>query len=364
MENSSNLKLTPIIEKHKELGARLAPFGGWLMPIQYSGIIEEHNWVRSFAGVFDTCHMGILEVEADLDNSNIEELVTVNLKNLSLNSCGYGFILNEDAGVIDDLIVYKLSLNKWLFVVNAATTEGDLNYLQGKFKGSVSIKNISGNLGKVDLQGPLSRDVLQGLLKKDIGLKYFHFDYFNLLGEEIIISRTGYTGELGFEFYMPKTKIPLLWDEILKDKRVKPAGLGARDTLRLEMGYSLYGQDIDSKTTPLEAGLKLFIDWDKEFIGKEALLKDKESGLKRRLVSFEANSRRAPRHNYRINYKDKDIGFVTSGSFSPSLGVGIGLGYITEKLAVGEDITLTDNAVKIEAKIVKRPFYKKGSVKN
>jgi len=218
-------------------------------------------------------------------------------------------------------------------------------------------------LGKIDLQGPESGKVLRSLINEDPHLKYYNFNYFTLLGEKIIISRTGYTGELGYELYMPNKKIVDLWDKILTDKLVKPVGLGARDTLRLEMGYSLYGQDIDKNTTPLEAGLEYFIDWDKEFIGKSALKKQKEKGLPRRMICFASGSRRSPRHNYHIVYKGEDVGKVTSGSFSPSLGISIGMGYVNCEVKVGELVDLCEGQVSINAKVVNKPFYKNGSAK-
>jgi len=364
MEDNTNLVTTPLIDKHKELGAKLAPFGGWLMPIQYSGIIDEHNWTRTNAGLFDICHMGEFSIEADLAKSNLGDLVTVNLTTMPVKSCRYGFMLNEQGGIIDDLVVYRVAEAKWMLVVNAATTSNDEAHMRKHLNSATRLENVSASLGKLDVQGPESGKVVSDLLGSDIKLKYYNFDYFNLLGEKIIISRTGYTGELGYELYMPNKKIAQLWDKILLDKRVKPVGLGARDTLRLEIGYSLYGQDIDQNTTPLEAGLEFFIDWNKEFIGKSALLKQKQGGIRNKLISFAADSRRSPRHNYRIVYKDKDIGKVTSGSFSPSLGFGIGMGYVSGEVALGEEIKLTEAAVSISAKVVKKPFYKTGSVKS
>ncbi len=329
------------------------------MPIQYSGIIDEHNWVRKSAGLFDICHMGEFSVQADLAKSNLSSLVTINLEGMPLGACRYGFMLNEQGGIIDDLLVYRITKTEWMIVVNAATTNGDFAHLEKHLNKETRIENISQSLGKLDLQGPLSAEVadLIGLGIKE--LRYYTFGYFNLLGEKIIISRTGYTGELGYELYMPNDKIPELWKKILDDPRVKPIGLGARDTLRLEMGYSLYGQDIDKNTTPLEAGLKHFIDWDKEFIGKDALLKQKRAHM----ICFIADSRRSPRHNYRIIYKDQDVGSVTSGSFSPSLGFGIGMGYVKNEVLPGEQISLGENSISINAKVTSKPFYKNGSAK-
>jgi len=363
MEENINLSVTPLIDNHKNLGAKLAPFGGWLMPIQYSGIIEEHNWTRTNAGLFDICHMGEFSIEADLTKSNLGDLLTVNLKLMPEGSCRYGFMLNEDGGIIDDLVVYRISGSKWMIVVNAATTGTDEAHIRKYINSATHLENISTSLGKLDLQGPESGSVVEGLVNEDLKLKYYTFNYFDLLGEKIIISRTGYTGELGYELYMPNKKIVQLWDRILTDKLVKPIGLGARDTLRLEIGYSLYGQDIDKNTTPLEAGLEYFIDWGKEFIGKTALKKEKQEGLSKRMICFASSSRRSPRHNYRIMHEGEDIGNVTSGSFSPSLGVGIGMGYVSREVKVGELVDLVEGSVSINAKVVNKPFYKNGSVK-
>jgi len=365
MPDSQELKNTPLFTSHKELGAKLAPFGGWLMPIQYSGIIDEHNWVRKNAGLFDICHMGEFMVQADLFKSNLGNLVTINLESMPQGACRYGFMLNEQGGIIDDLLVYRISNAEWMIVVNAATTNGDLAHLQKHLNKATGLENVSQSLGKLDLQGPQAEEVLADLAGPKVkDLRYYTFDYFNLLGEKIVISRTGYTGELGYELYMPNNKIPELWEKLLSDGRVKPIGLGARDTLRLEMGYSLYGQDIDKNTTPLEAGLNYFIDWDKDFIGKAALLKQKQEGASRRMIYFIADSRRCPRHNYRIIYKDQDAGSVTSGSFSPSLGFGIGMGYVNCQIPPGEQIVLRENSISINAKVTGKPFYKNGSAKS
>jgi len=365
MESNSALQQTPLFYQHEKLGAKLAPFGGWLMPIQYSGIIEEHNWVRKSAGLFDICHMGEFMLKADLTKSNFSNLVTINLEEMPKGSCRYGFMLNQQGGIIDDLLVYKISSAEWMLVVNAATSDGDFAHLKKSLTGDVKLENVSRTLGKLDLQGPFSSLVLAELAGPGIkSLNYYTFDYFNLLGEKIIISRTGYTGELGYELYMPNSKIVQLWEKLLSDERVKPIGLGARDTLRLEMGYSLYGQDIDKNTTPLEARLGYFVDWNKEFIGKPVLIKQKEDALARRMIYFIADSRRSPRHNYRIIYKNNDAGRVTSGSFAPSLGSGIGMGYVGSEISIGEQIVLSEGAISINAKVTNKPFYKNGSAKS
>jgi aminomethyltransferase len=364
MIDHANILATPLIEEHRSLHARLGPFGGWMMPIQYSGIIEEHLWTRKHAGLFDICHMGEFLIEADLLKSDIEHLVTIGLKGMNISSCRYGFMLNEEGGIVDDLLVYRISDTRWMVVVNAATTAGDESHMRKHLTGFTRFENASTSLGKLDLQGPEAGLVIRKLAGADIEkLRYYNFGHFTVLGEKIIISRTGYTGELGYELYMPNQKITLLWKKILEDDRVRPIGLGARDTLRLEMGYSLYGQDIDAKTSPLEAGLERFIDWDKDFIGKGALLKQKKEGLSRRMIYFMADSRRSPRHNYQIFYEARDAGTVTSGSFSPSLGCGIGMGYVSSEIAQGGQVLLSEGAVSISAKVVNKPFYKNGSAK-
>jgi aminomethyltransferase len=356
------LKTTPLLEEHKKLKALLAPFGGWLMPIQYSGIIDEHRACRSSACLFDICHMGEFAVEADLSACNLNSLFTFELLPMKDGSCRYGFILNEKGGIVDDLIVYRIKSDKWMIVVNAATTDNDEAHFRKYLAGKFVLKNVSAELGKLDLQGPASKKALEKIAGKNAGrLGYYTFDYFGVLGENIIISRTGYTGELGYELYMPNKKIPELWDAILSDRSVKPAGLGARDTLRLEMGYSLYGQDITSETTPIEAGLERFVDFNKDFIGKAALMAQKTGGAKKYPVCFIAGSRRSPRHNYKIVSGGREIGIVTSGSFSPSLEVGIGMGYAAAKLALGDHITLEEGKISIPAVVTKKPFYKNGT---
>ena len=364
MEENSTLRMTPLIQEHKELGAKLAPFGGWLMPIQYSGILQEHLWTRKNAGLFDICHMGEFIVQADLSKCNFSSLFTIDLEHMPQGCCRYGFILNQRGGIIDDLVVYRIGQSQWMVVTNAATTDKDHAHMRAILKGEFKLENVSAVLGKLDLQGKASAKVLVSLIGEEIlKLDYYTFDYFTVLGEKIIVSRTGYTGELGYELYMPNQRIVELWHKILEDKSVLPIGLGARDTLRLEMGYGLYGQDMCEETTPLEARAEHFICWDKEFIGKSALLEQKEKADYRKLVCFIADSRRSPRHNYRIFYQHQDIGQVTSGSFAPSLNFGIGMGYVEKEIAAGDQISLVDNSLLINAKIVAKPFYKFGSAK-
>lgn len=362
MSDSSNLKTTPLTDEHRRLNAKLAPFGGWLMPIQYAGIIAEHNWTRAEVSVFDICHMGEFLLKGDAAKSNFNKTVTIDVAAIPAGSCRYGFLLNDAGGILDDLIVYRMAQDEWMIVVNAATTDGDEAQFRKLLAPGTDFRNVSARTAKLDIQGPKSLDVVKDLAGPGVAdLGYYTFGRFDVLGEKAIVSRTGYTGELGHEIYIPADAVVKLWRALLADKRIKPAGLGARDTLRLEMCYPLYGQDLSPETTPLEAGLSRFVDMKKDFVGKAALASKKSA---KRLVYFTAASRRSPRHNYRIMKDGRDIGVVTSGSFSPSLSCGIGMGYVTADCPVGTQIVLKENDVEIPAAITTRPFYKNGSAKS
>ncbi|MFH1458820.1 MAG: glycine cleavage system aminomethyltransferase GcvT [Candidatus Omnitrophota bacterium] len=359
-------KVTRLLEEHKQLKARMAGFGGWLMPIQYQGIITEHNWTRKKCSIFDICHMGEFIVQVPADDLSFEKIVTVNTQKMPVKSCKYGFMLNQAGGIIDDVLVYRIKDNEYMLVVNAATKDSDKEHLRKNLSKNTEWKDISQITGKLDLQGPQAKAVLKMLIDKEKfeNLKYYNFDRFNILNENIIISRTGYTGELGYELYISNDKISELWKTLLSDERVKPAGLGARDTLRLEAGYPLYSQDIDINITPLEAGFEKVLDFSKDFIGKESLAKQKAAGITKKLTFFITESRRAPRHNYDIFFGDKKIGVVTSGSFSPSLTCGIGMGYVDINfITPGTEIILKDKEIEIKAKITEKPFYKKGTAR-
>jgi len=352
------LKKTPLYETHVALGAKMAPFGGWVMPIQYDGILAEHAHTRNEVSMFDICHMGEFLLEADPVSSGLDRIVTQNIRAMPKGSCRYGFILNEEGGIIDDLIVYRIKDRSWMIVVNAATISGDEKHFLDNLTGKYSFKNVSDSLGKLDIQGPKSKDVLIKIFGESVGdLGYYTFNEFSLWNERCIVSRTGYTGELGYEVYIPAAYAVKLWKVLLEDKRVKPAGLGARDTLRLEMGYPLYGQDLDTAHTPLEASFDKFVDMSKDFIGKSALLKENKDGLKERLISFKADSRRSPRHGFGIYSGQLRIGTVTSGSFSPSLSAGIGMGYVSLDCKIGTKLIVKDASSEIPVTVVRKPFY-------
>lgn len=359
------LRSTPLSGQHRALHALMAPFGGWDMPIQYEGIIAEHAWCRSHAALFDICHMGEFLFQGDFDRDGLEDVFTFSVKGIPVGRSRYGFLLNERGGVIDDLIVFRIAQEKVMIVVNAATADNDFRVIASRLKGG-EFRNISVETGKLDIQGPLARDVMVSAFGNEIaGIPYFKFIEIRILGVDALVSRTGYTGELGYEIFLPSSKVVELWDTLLKDERVKPAGLGARDVLRLEVGYSLYGSDIDEDTTPFEAGLEGFVNLDKNFVGREALLRQKEQGLSRQKVAFLVSGRRSPRHHYELCFGEESVGTVTSGVFSPMLGCGIGIGFVRPDLAVaGTPLTVRHERISMEATICELPFYKGGSLRS
>jgi aminomethyltransferase len=361
-----NLKSTPLLSRHQQLHALLAPFGGWNMPIQYEGIIAEHKWCREQVALFDICHMGEFLFKGDIDGSGLEHVFTFSVKSIPIGRSRYGFLLNEQGGIIDDLIVFRIAEDEAMIVVNAATIDNDFAVIQSRLKAGSDFTNVSAATGKLDLQGPLARQVLMDAFGAELGtIPYFKFVKTTILGVEAVVSRTGYTGELGYEIFLPAEKVVELWDLLLADQRVKPAGLGARDVLRLEVGYSLYGSDIDASTTPLEAGLAAFVNMEKEFIGRVALQKQQQEGLSRVKAAFQVHSRRSPRHHYEICFDGETVGSVTSGVFSPMLGCGIGIGYVKPEIAtLGARITVRHDKVSMEASIVELPFYKGGSLRS
>lgn len=365
MLSQTALKTTPLHEEHCTLGARMVPFAGWEMPLQYDGILAEYDYTRKGVAVFDTSHMGEYLLEGDYQKSGLDKVVTVRLQDMLVKSCRYGLMLNSKGGTIDDLIVYRIAEDNWMIVVNAALIEQKADHFIQHLTKGAHFQDISHQTGKLDIQGPRSREILSSLVAGIEKLDYYTFDYFPVLGEKVIVSRTGYTGELGYEIYFPWTKTQMLWKELLNNK-AKPAGLGVRDVLRIEMGYSLYGHELSESITPWEAGLGKFVDLEKEFIGKDALLEQQKKGVGRKIAYFASVSRRSPRGGQKIFSEDfKKIGEVTSGTFSPSLLKGIGMGFVVESAGErGREIHIGEKNNTIEAQITTRPFYKNGSIKN
>ncbi|MFA5772789.1 MAG: glycine cleavage system aminomethyltransferase GcvT [Thermoplasmata archaeon] len=354
------MKTTPLHEKHIELGAKMVNFNDWDMPIQYTSIIEEHMAVRKKAGMFDVSHMGDLIVSGNDAAEFINKVQTANIKKLSVGRMKYTHLLNDEGKIIDDLIIGKLIEKEFLWVVNAGTTDIVLNWLNKHVEGDVKIKNASDEYGCIAIQGPLAQNTLQKLTDYDLSqIKFFGFDHVEL-GEKCIVSRTGYTGEDGFEIISkPETTVDL-WDELLdagKEYGIKPAGLGARDTLRLEKGYLLSGQDFHNNRTPLEASAEWVVHWDHEFIGKNILVEQKKRGDYDRFVGMELLERGIPRTGHQISKNGKKIGTVTSGTMSPVLKKGIALGYVSYKYnEIGMDLTINIRDEEVKGKIVKVPF--------
>lgn len=360
-------KRTPLYETHLRLGARIVPFAGWEMPVQFKGIIEEHMAVRERAGLFDVSHMGEIKIAGPKAFDLLQYLLTNDLARLSVGGAQYNTMLNEQGGIIDDLIAYRAS-DHFLLIPNASNTEKVFNWIKAHAGQDVEVVNETMNWGEVALQGPQSQEILQKLISFDLNeLAYFHFiEGEKIAGAPVIISRTGYTGEDGFEILSSWDETPSVWDALMEagGDNILPCGLGARDTLRLEMKYPLHGNDIDETTNPLEAGLGWAVKLAKgDFIGKEVLLKVKEEGLTRKLVGFELLEPGVPRAHCDVLSEGGVIGKVTSGAFSPCLKIGIGMAYLKVGYdKIGTDIYILIRDKKVPAMVVETPFWKKGTV--
>jgi len=360
------MKSTPFTKKHIELGAKMAEFAGYNMPISYSGINEEHQTVRRNAGVFDVSHMGEFMLKGENALDLIQRITTNDASKLSAGKAQYSCMPNENAGIIDDLLVYCIEENKvYMIVVNASNIEKDWGWMQKHNTRNVEMHNISDDTCLLAVQGPNATKILQPLTEMDIlNLKYYTFAKGKFAGvDNVLISATGYTGAGGVEIYFKNENdnAEKIWDKIFEvgtPQGLKPIGLAARDTLRLEMGYCLYGNDIDDTTSPLEAGLGWITKFTKYFTAKEILQKQKEEGVKRKLLGFEMVDRGIPRHNYEIcNAGGKQVGYVTSGTQSPSLNKAIGMGYVEiEDSAIDSTIHIKIREKLMQAKVVKIPF--------
>lgn len=367
------MKKTPFYDVHAAAGAKIVEFAGYAMPVQYTGIIDEHNRVRSAAGVFDVSHMGEVEVSGERAADFVQYITLNDVTKLSEGRAQYSAMTYENGGLIDDLLVYHLG-DRYMLVINAANKEKDIAWIQkhaASFDG-VSVRDISDRTALIAVQGPKSRDVLQRLTDVDLSdIKFYYFRNGVLANTSMMISRTGYTGELGFELYYNASDADntAVWKAIIeagKAEGIAPAGLGARDTLRLEMGMLLYGNDMNENNNPLEAGLGWITKFDKgDFIGKDALLKIKESGVSRKLTGFkiiDTNiARRAiPRHGYPINLQGKSIGEVTSGTLSPTLQTSIAMGYIErEFIEEGREVAISIRGKDVAFSVTKPPFIRR-----
>lgn len=365
----SDLKKTPLFDVYKEFGAKTIDFGGWDLPVQFSSIKEEHEAVRTKAGLFDVSHMGEIEVKGKESISFLQKMMANDLTKLKPGGTQYTPMCYENGGVVDDLLVYQRAENHYLLVVNAANTKKDLEWLKENLSEDAEIEDLSEKIALLALQGPLAGKILQKLVDDfdELGrIKYFKFaENMKVAGKSTLISRTGYTGEDGFEIYCDAQDAVELWRSILdagREDGVLPCGLGARDTLRFEAGLPLYGQELSSEITPLEAGLGFAVKLDKQadFIGKDALIQQKEQGLKRKIVGIEMIDKGIPRHGYRIFKGDQQIGVVTTGTQSPTLKKNIGLALLNlEYTTLDTEVEVEIRGKRLKAKVIATPFYRR-----
>jgi aminomethyltransferase len=359
------MKNTALTHIHEGLGAKMLPFAGYNMPILYEGVNAEHETVRNAVGVFDVSHMGEFLLSGEKALDLIQKVTSNDASKLTIGQAQYSCLTNNDGGIVDDLLVYRIKENEYLLVVNASNIDKDWDWISSQNDLGVTIKNLSDNYSLLAIQGPKAVEAMQSLTSIDLSkIDYYHFEVADFAGiEYAIISATGYTGSGGFEIYCKNSEVEQVWNKVFEAGApfgIKPIGLAARDTLRLEMGFCLYGNDINDTTSPIEAGLGWITKFNKEFTNSENLKKQKEAGVSRKLVGFEMQERAVPRHDYEIvDATGKKIGIVTSGTMSPSLNVGIGLGYVTvENSAVDSEIFIRIRKNDVPAKVVKLPFYK------
>ncbi len=359
------MKNTALSHIHEALGAKMVPFAGYNMPVQYEGVNIEHQTVRNTLGVFDVSHMGEFLVTGKNALALIQKVCSNDASKLVDGKAQYSCFPNENGGIVDDLIVYRFNEEKYLLVVNASNIEKDWAWINKHNTMGAELKNLSDDYSLLAIQGPKAVEAMQSLSSVDLSsIPFYSFAVADFAGiEHVIISATGYTGSGGFEIYCKNSEVEQVWSKVMEAGApfgIKPIGLAARDTLRMEMGYCLYGNDINDTTSPLEAGLGWITKFTKDFINAENLKKQKEAGIKRKLVAFELNERGIPRHDYEIvDEQGTSIGIVTSGTMSPSLNKGIGLGYVPVELSEpGSVINIQIRKNAIPATVVKLPFYK------
>lgn len=360
------MKNTALTHIHESLGAKMVPFAGFNMPVQYEGVTAEHETVRNGVGVFDVSHMGEFLLSGPNALALIQKVTSNDASTLTIGRAQYSCLPNAEGGIVDDLIVYRMKEEQYLLVVNASNIEKDWNWISSHNDIGVDMKNLSDDYSLLAIQGPKAVEAMQALTSVNLSeIKYYHFEVADFAGiEHVIISATGYTGSGGFEIYCKNAEVEQIWNKVFEAGApfgIKPIGLAARDTLRLEMGFCLYGNDINDSTSPIEAGLGWITKFTKEFVNSENLKKQKEEGVSKKLVGFELLERGIPRHDYEIvDANGNNIGIVTSGTMAPTVGKGIGMGYVkTEHAAVDAEIYIQIRNNKVLAKVVKMPFYKK-----
>ena len=360
------MKNTALSHIHESLGAKMVPFAGYNMPVQYEGVNAEHETVRNGVGVFDVSHMGEFLLTGENALTLIQKVTSNDASVLEIGRAQYSCLPNNDGGIVDDLIVYRMKEDQYLLVVNASNIDKDWNWISSHNDLGVDMRNLSDDYSLLAIQGPKAVEAMQSLTNVDLAaIKYYHFEVGPFAGiDNVIISATGYTGSGGFEIYCKNSEVEQVWHKVFEAGAafgIKPIGLAARDTLRLEMGFCLYGNDINDTTSPIEAGLGWITKFTKDFTNSENLKKQKEAGVTRKLIGFELIERGIPRHDYEIvDANGNNIGIVTSGTMAPSLGKGIGMGYVaTEFAGVDSEIFIQIRNNKVKAKVVKMPFYKK-----
>jgi aminomethyltransferase len=363
----SSLKRTPLFEVYKEYGGKTIDFGGWELPVQFSSIKEEHEAVRTRAGLFDVSHMGEIEVKGSDSLNYLQKMMTNDISKINNGGAQYTAMCYDNGGTVDDLLVYKIVDDHYLLVVNASNIEKDYNWLESHLEGNVTLENLSEKTSQLAVQGPLAEQVLQKLSETDLStIGFFKFQQeVTLAGKKALVSRTGYTGEDGFEVYCDATDAVALWQAILQageDVGILPCGLGARDTLRFEANLALYGQELSPEISPLEAGIGFAVKLNKsaDFIGKEVLKQQKENGLARKIVGIEMIDRGIPRHGYPVFNGETRIGEVTTGTQSPTLKRNIGLALLdAEFTSLDTEVEVEIRGKRLKAKVVSTPFYKK-----
>ena len=357
-------KNIPLNDLHEKIGGKMVPFAGYNMPVRYSSDKEEHIAVRESVGVFDVSHMGEFMLRGPHALDLIQWITSNDASKIVNGQAQYTCMPNDKGGIVDDLLVYRFSEEKYMLVVNASNIEKDWNWIKSQDKWGVDMENVSDDLVLLAVQGPKAVETLQKITEVNLSeVKFYHFKAAFLAGYEMIISATGYTGSGGFELYINKEDALDVWNQIFEageEFGIKPIGLGARDTLRLEKGFCLYGNDITDETSPLEAGLGWVTKFSKEFVNSESLQAQKEAGVQRKLVGFEMTERGIPRHDYELaDLEGNVIGKVTSGTMSPSLNIGIGMGYVTmEHSKPDTEIAVIIRDKPVKAKVVRPPFLK------
>lgn len=361
-------KRTPLYQTHRSLGARFTTFGGWDMPVSYTGILAEHQAVRTQAGVFDLSHMGEIEVRGPRALAVCQELLVTDVSRINIGQAQYSVLCDPDGGILDDVIVYRLAgdqeQDRYYVCVNAAQIEADVDWFRAHNANRADVINWSDSTALIAVQGPRAGDILQQLTSLDLTtVRRYWATQGEIAGVAGLVARTGYTGEDGFELFVPANQASRVWDACLEAGQadgVVPIGLGARDTLRLEAGYLLYGQDMDSQVSPFEAGLSRLVDFEAgEFIGRAALLRQKERGVDKKLIGVQMEERGIPRPGYQLWAHGQPVGHLTSGTQSPSLGIGIALGYAPQHVAPGIEIGVAIRNRQVRARVVKPPFYRK-----